>query len=272
MRSVLVKRITSGLLSVVTFLLLFLYANTGVARDKYEGIPDPKNPPRLVNNFSKEFPDFLSAAEEQKLEEKLVAFNRETSNQITIVIVDDLAGYPAWEFATYIGEKWGVGASKYDNGVVVLIKPTGGEGQRDMFIAVGDGLHPKINATRNSHLINDILKPEFSDGKFYQGLDRVTTAIMEMARDQFDDAAAAPKKSKLNFRKLLPLIVIVIILLFVFSRGGGGGGGTFGRGRGYYGGGFGGGGFGRGFGGGGGGGFGGFGGGGFSGGGAGGKW
>jgi len=267
MRSVLAKRITSGLLSVVTLLLLFLSANTAYARDKYEGIPNPKNPPRLVNNFSKEYPDFLSAVEEQKLEEKLVAFSRETSNQITIVIVDDLAGYPAWEFATYIGEKWGVGTGKYDNGVVILIKPTGGEGQRDMFIAVGDGLHPKINATRNSHLINDILKPEFSDGNFYQGLDRVTTVIMEMAKDQFDDAAAAPKKSKLNFRKLIPFIIITIILLFMFSRGGGGGGATMGRGRG-----FGRGGFGGGFGGGGSGGFGGFGGGGFSGGGAGGKW
>jgi uncharacterized protein len=267
MRSVLAKRITSGLLSVVTLLLLFLSANTAYARDKYEGIPNPKNPPRLVNNFSKEYPDFLSAVEEQKLEEKLVAFSRETSNQITIVIVDDLAGYPAWEFATYIGEKWGVGTDKYDNGVVILIKPTGGEGQRDMFIAVGDGLHPKINATRNSHLINDILKPEFSDGNFYQGLDRVTTVIMEMAKDQFDDAAAAPKKSKLNFRKLIPFIIITIILLFMFSRGGGGGGATMGRGRG-----FGRGGFGGGFGGGGSGGFGGFGGGGFSGGGAGGKW
>jgi len=267
MRSVLAKRITSGLLSVVTLLLLFLSANTAYARDKYEGIPNPKNPPRLVNNFSKEYPDFLSAVEEQKLEEKLVAFSRETSNQITIVIVDDLAGYPAWEFATYIGEKWGVGTGKYDNGVVILIKPTGGEGRRDMFIAVGDGLHPKINATRNSHLINDILKPEFSDGNFYQGLDRVTTVIMEMAKDQFDDAAAAPKKSKLNFRKLIPFIIITIILLFMFSRGGGGGGATMGRGRG-----FGRGGFGGGFGGGGSGGFGGFGGGGFSGGGAGGKW
>lgn len=244
--------------------------------DRYKGIPDKPNPPRLVNNLSKEYPDFLTAGETEALEKKLLEFNNQTSNQITIVIVDDLAGFPAWEYATYIGEKWGVGTSGFDNGVVILIKPTGGKGQRDVFVAVGEGLHPKINATRNSHIVNDILIPGLADGNRYGALDDATNAIMKMARDAFNDSDAAvkPKKKKRMSTALIIAFVVVVVFIYVI-KGGGGGGGTFGgRGFGGWGGGFGGGwsGGGGGWGGGGGGGFGGFGGGSFGGGGSGGKW
>src|ERR1041385_6723316 len=107
-------------------------------------IPEKPSPPRLVNNLSKEFPEFLSAGEEQALEEKLERFSRETSNQIVIVVVDDLCGYDANQFSTMLGEKWAVGQGKFDNGVVVMIKPTGGAGQRDAYIAVGYGLEGGI--------------------------------------------------------------------------------------------------------------------------------
>src|SRR4051812_12896608 len=104
-----------------------------------ECFPAKPSPARFVNNFSKEFPDFLSTEEEQSLEEKLQLFNKNTSNQIVVVIVDDLCGYDANEFSTRLGQQWGVGQGKFDNGIVVMIKPTGGEGQRDAYIAVGYG-------------------------------------------------------------------------------------------------------------------------------------
>ncbi|MCU0435676.1 MAG: TPM domain-containing protein [Bacteroidia bacterium] len=245
--------------------------------DRYKGIPDAPNPPRLVNNLSKEFPDFLTASETVALEKKLLEFNDQTSNQITIVIVDDLAGYAAWEYATYIGEKWGVGTKGFDNGVVILIKPTGGKRQRDVFVAVGEGLHPKINATRNSHIVNDILIPRLGNGDYYGALDEATNVIMQMARDAFNDADAAVKRKKKTSWSSVISILVAVLFVFVFvMKGGGGGGRTFG-GRGGWGGfggfgGWGGGGGGGWGGGGGGGGFGGFGGGSFGGGGSGGKW
>lgn len=245
-------------------------AQTGV--DKWKGIPDQQSPPRLVNNFSTQFPDFLSPSEEEALENKLVAFNNETSNQITIVIIDDLQGWRAIDFATELGEKWAVGTAEHDNGVVILVKPTGGEGQRDIAIAVGEGLQPKINATRNVHVKDDIIVPLFQEGKFYQALDEGTNALMAMAKDAYDDKAAAKKPYRIPWKLIMFLLFALIILIRIVKKGGGGGGYTMGRG-GFYGGG---GGWSRGgggsWGGGGGGGFGGFGGGSFGGGGVSGKW
>ena len=39
-------------------------------------------------------------------------------------------GYEPAEFADRLGEKWGVGQEKFDNGIVILLKPVGGKGQK----------------------------------------------------------------------------------------------------------------------------------------------
>ncbi|GIV27971.1 MAG: hypothetical protein KatS3mg027_1785 [Bacteroidia bacterium] len=49
-------------------------------------IPEKPNPPRLYNNFSKEFPNFLAPDEAEAIEQKLEKFSRETSNQIAVVV------------------------------------------------------------------------------------------------------------------------------------------------------------------------------------------
>jgi uncharacterized protein len=250
------------------FVLTLFTGNVFAQNDRYKDIPDAPSPARMVNNLSKEFPDFLSADETARLEQKLQDFGNATSNQIVIVIVDDLAGYASWEYATNIGEKWGVGTDTYDNGVVILIKPTGGAGQRDIAIAVGEGLQPKINATRNVHVKDDIIVPLFKDGQFYDALDQGTDALMAMAKDAYDDKAASKKSKGISWKTIILLIILTIFIARMISKGGGGGGFTMGGPR-FHRGGWGGG---RSWGGGGGGGFGGFGGGSFGGGGVSGKW
>jgi len=247
------------------FLLLTL---AGFAQDKC--IPARPTPVQFVNNFSAAFPDFLSSSEENALESKLQQFNKNTSNQIVVVIVDDLCGYDANEFSTRLGQKWGVGQGKFDNGVVVLIKPTGGSVQRDAYIAVGYGLEGVIpDITANQILKNELI-PRFQNDEFFFALDAATDVLISLAQEEYSykDYQKNSSKNWMPFIVFLVIIIAYIILSFrkrgyTVSRGG----------RTYYGGGWGGG-FG-GFGGGGSGGFGGggsFGGGGFGGGGAGGKW
>jgi len=113
----------------------------------------------LVNNFSAAFPDLLSAEEMAKLEKSLVAFSDSTSNQIVVVIVDDLQGLEPWQYATELGQAWGVGQAKEDNGVVILIKPTKEGIGRKTFIAVGYGLSAVIpDLTAKQPMVKYIIK------------------------------------------------------------------------------------------------------------------
>lgn len=265
-----------------TLFFVFLFAAAlGFAQnvDK-DGIYEQPSPPKLYNNFSKAFPAFLSPTEANALEEKLEKFARETSNQVTVVVVDDLAGLEAWDYATRLGQKWGVGGTaKFDNGVVILIKPTGGAGQRDVHIAVGYGLEGAIPDATAKRITEEELTPEFKNGNYAAGINKATDVIFSLAKGEYDSKTYDKRKGDnagKNWKYIVIAFVLVIILIRLFGGKGGGGRGftgssvgwglggmMMGGGRGWGGGSSGGGG---------GGGFGGFGGGGFGGGGAGGKW
>lgn len=238
-------------------------------------IPERPNPPRLVNNLSAEMPDFLSAEETAILEQKLSNFANETSNQIVIVVVDDLGGDEPWSYATELGQKWGVGQGKFDNGIVILVKPTGGEGQRNLFIAVGYGLEGAIPDLTTKRIRENEMYPYFKRGEYFTALDKATDVLIALAKGEYNSDAYG-KKTKKGFPigVIVPIILFILFIIFRSSKGGGSGGLTMGAAgfllgsMGRRGGGFGGGGFGGGSSGG----FGGFGGGGFGGGGSGGNW
>ncbi len=243
-----------------------------------QNLPEKPNPPRLVNDYT----NTLSPDEVNRLESKLVAYSDSTSTQIVIIMVDDLLGYDRASYAISIGEKWGIGQKGSNNGVVVLVKPNGKQGERGAFIAVGYGLEPVITDALQRRIIENEMIPKFREKNFYAGLDQATTVLMQLASGEFPagyNKKANPKSS--GFAFLIPIFIILFVLfiikkggnntmsggkntsfwttLFLLSAMGNGGRGSWG-------------GFSGGSGGGGGGGFGGFGGGSFGGGGAGGSW
>lgn len=235
--------------------------------------PKQSNPPRLVNQFSKAFPDLIAQADLDALERKLVAFSDSTSNQIVVVIVDDLQGMEPWQYATELGQAWGVGQAKEDNGVVILIKPTKEGIGRKAFIAVGYGLNAVIPDLTAKRIVEDYMLPAFKQGQYYTGIDQACTILMGLANGEIHHENLGQKRPVIKSAWLIKLIIIILVLIYLASKSKGGGT-SIGR-RGVFMGPWYGGGFGGGFGGGGGsdsGGFGGFGGGGFGGGGSGGSW
>jgi len=255
----------------IFFLLLAFVSSAQVEK----AIPPRPDPPKLVNDLTG---NFLTPEQATALERKLVAYDDSTSNQISVVIVSDLKGYSAADYAIALGRAWGVGNKNFDNGIVVLISTGGTAGNRDAFIAVGYGLEGVIPDLTADAILDNELIPNFKAGNYYRGLDEATDALIKAAEGKYKAPAGYHKKGK-GISPLLVIVIVIVLIIFLGGIGGGGGGGYVSR-RGYTGwpgggwiggGGWSGGGGGGGWSGGGGG-FGGFGGGGFGGGGAGGKW
>lgn len=244
-----------------------------------QNIPERPSPPRLVNDYT----NTLTADQKASLEQKLVAYDDSTSNQVAIVIVPTTGDYAPVDYATKLGRAWGIGNKKTNNGVVLLVA----KDDREVFISPGYGLEGALPDITVKSIIDNEITPNFKQDDFFRGLDLGTTAIFKAAAGEYK-APAGYRKSKGSGGggSILGIIIIVFIVLMLAGRGGGrGGGGMFSR-RGYgdfatgailgsllgggRGGGYGGGGFGGGSSGGGG--FGGFGGGSFGGGGSGGSW
>lgn len=243
----------------------------------------PKKPavPRLVNDFA----NFLTPEQEEALEQKLVAYDDSTSNQIAIVTLESITDqrgveYEDEEVALKILREWGVGNKNRNNGIVILVVKK----ERKIRIEVGYGLEGAIPDITAKNIIENDLTPNFKAENYYRGFDAATTSIIKAAAGEYKAPEGyADRGKKGGGISIGKIIFIIIIIIFILSSFGGGnrGGGFMSR-RGYRGfggpvifpGGFGGGGggFGGFGGGGGGGGFGGFGGGGGGGGGASGSW
>jgi len=209
---------------LIALLLTFSFLGNLFAQNSY--IPEKPTPQKLVNNFSKEFPNFISSEEEFLLEQKLESFYQSTSNQIVIVIIDDLNGYEPWEFATELGQKWGVGTKENNNGIVVLIKPTGGKGNRKYHIAVGYGLEGAIPDLATKRIQESELLPNFKQGRFYEGLDQTTDVLMALAKGEYNYKTYVKKSNQNGLIKAFFIVLIIIIFFIIKLKNNGGNGGS----------------------------------------------
>lgn len=157
--------------------------------------------------------NLLNSSDEQKLDNKLKQFSLSSSTQIVVLIVDDLCGMDASMYSTELGQKWGVGQSKEDNGIVVLVKPTGGKGQRKTFIAVGYGLEGVIPDAIAKRIVNNELLPNFKQGNFYNGLNKATDVLMSLAIKEYDYKTYEKQTSS---KKISGAVVLLVFLMVFF--------------------------------------------------------
>ncbi len=251
-----------------SFILLFVAFCVNV----FSQIPNRPSPQRLVNDFA----GIFTPSQRAELEQVLVMVDDSTSNQITVVTVNDLAGMDKAQYATELGEKWGVGDAKFDNGIVILIKPKTERERGELFIAIGRGLEGAIPDAIANRISDQVMIPYFKQNDYYGGTVAGVSYLYKLAKGEIDVASLKEKSGK---GRIFFIIFIVIAIVIIFSKKRGGGNDKDGNGHTSYGGSalpwifLGGGGFGGGSSSGySGGGFGGFGGGSFGGGGAGGSW
>ena len=193
---------------IPVLLLALLISTAGYTRDDCF----PKKSNRLVNDYV----GILNSSQEIQLENKLVNFANSTSTQIAIVIVKDLCGYDKASYTFKLAEDWGVGQRGSDNGVVIMVKPVGGTGQRHTFIATGYGLESVIPDAIAKRIVEYEMIPEFKNNNFYGGLDAATDVIMKLASGEFgpDDY-----KKSTNTKGLFGMIpILFFVFIYILSR------------------------------------------------------
>jgi uncharacterized protein len=247
-----------------------------------------KSLPRRTTNAVNDFAGLLSSGQQRNLESKLRQYQEETSTAIVIVSENSLEGEDEFEYSNRLAQAWGIGTGEYDNGVLIYIAKQ----ERRIRIQTGYGAEGFLPDAMAKRIIDNLITPNFRQGKFYEGLDIATSAIMDLGRGEYNNDDYDGKRQARGGSSAVYIFIFLIILIIIFSMIGGnddddddggyyrggryddpnhrrrrrrGGGFIIFPGGGFGGGGSGGGGFG-------GGGFGGFGGGGFGGGGAGGGW
>lgn len=148
-----------------------------------EWTPSPSR--QLVNDYA----GMLNAEQRQSLEQRLIAFDDSTSNQILIVITSSLHGDEIKAVGQRIGEKWGVGHGEFSNGVVILIKSKSEEEpDGEVAIITGYGLEGALPDIFCKHIIDDQMIEPLSEGDYYEAIVGALSVIEPVAAGEYSYA------------------------------------------------------------------------------------
>ncbi len=157
----------------------------------------------------------LAANEVQLLEDSLQNLARTTGTQIVVVIVEDLCGFEPYAFATKLGEQWGVGQAKQDNGIVFLIKPKQASSKGEAFIAVGRGLHGTIPDAVSYTIVENEFIPLAKQKKYFEGIAKSVQILSDLSRGKYPASEYAPEK-KSHKGGILGAVVFFLVIAGVF--------------------------------------------------------
>jgi uncharacterized protein len=205
--------------SVLTGWLFVFLGLTHVYSQTDTSVFPPKPEPAVyVHDYS----DWLSAGEKQQLELKLRGYWDSTSTQIVVMIRPDLGDYDRATYAIELGNRWGIGDEKKDNGVVLLVKTEAPD--RGVFIATGYGAEGGLTDLEAGRIIRNTMAPFFRSQQYYAGIEAGTDAIIaalegEFTRSDSDTAHLSKGEEKVVILLLLVLFLIIFgIILAVRSK------------------------------------------------------
>lgn len=159
----------------------------------------------------------LSADQAAQLESLLRSYEQESSNQLVLAIVPNMAGETIETYAVRLFEKWKLGDKKRDNGVLLLVSLE----ERRMRIEVGYGLEGRLTDAISSAILQETLMPSFRQGRYFEGIFRAFQQIIAATQGEYQGAS----KSSFSGRKAMGgggviLFVIFVSVMLLLSRRG----------------------------------------------------
>lgn len=196
-------------------LLLLLLLPTLALSAQELWCPEPTN--RLVNDYS----GMLSPTQRNELEQRLVAFDDSTSNQILVIITPSLHGCEIMELGTRIGTSWGVGQKDLKNGLVILIKSkTDEEPYGDVALVPGYGLEGALPDAFCKHIIDDQMISPLSEGDYYTALTQALDVIEPVCRGEYSyaDYKESDRAALWFFLGFMVITVVILVLAHQYDK------------------------------------------------------
>jgi len=166
---------------------------------------NPGQPIGFVNDFA----GLFTSEQKQNLETKLSNFEKETTNEISVVTIPSLQGDTIENFAVELFEDWGIGKKDKDNGVLILIA----RDDRRMRIEVGYGLEGYLTDAQSFWIINNIMRPNFQQEDYYGGIDGAVGKIIAATKGEEMPTSDSEETERIPYGAFVALIPILLIWL-----------------------------------------------------------
>ncbi len=134
----------------------------------------------------------LTEEQEDALEQRLSAYDKQTSNQIAILIVESMSGSDIVESAVEVHRAWGLGDADKNNGILILAAMT----DREVMIHTGYGLEGAVPDIVAGGIITKDVAPHFADGEYYEGLNAAADSLEkhiggEYTAERYDESGGS---------------------------------------------------------------------------------
>ena len=114
-----------------------------------------------------------------------------------------------------MGRKWKIGQKGKNNGIVILWAPQ----DRKINIQTGYGMEGALPDAYAKRIIEQEIKPNFRELRYYEGLNRATDRIITYAKGEFKADENADEE--ISLLPILFFFLILIFIIYLMSRGGG---------------------------------------------------
>lgn len=181
---------------------------------------------RFVSN-----PDgILTAAAVAELDAGLKYVRRNTSAEAVIVVVDDIDGGDIDGFATELFDKWKLGKSDLDNGLLILVA----KDLRRGVIRTGYGLEGVLPDITCGRILREVMFPHFRQGDYDGGITAAFSTISQILNDpanrdeilsrEADSDFAGGQDEDIDFFSVYLVIVatltfaLLLVLIIVYAE------------------------------------------------------
>lgn len=123
--------------------------------------------PEKPTGFVHDFAGIMLANQVANLELKLQNYEKTSTNEIAVVIVESLDGDVIENVAQDIFTKWGIGKEGKNNGVLLLVALS----ERKTRIHTGYGVEGDLTDLGTSYIQQEVIVPAFREEKYYEGID-----------------------------------------------------------------------------------------------------
>lgn len=168
--------------------------------------------------------EMLSPEVETRLTQMLQAHEQASTEQVVVVTLPDLQGYPIEDFGYQLGRHWGIGQEGEDNGALLIVAKE----ERAIRIEVGYGLEGRLTDAQSAVIINNVISPAFRQNDFQSGIVNGAAAMIKvlggepLAVPQRQQRPAVQQKPEVGMVALF-FIIMMAVIFFIGSRGGRGG-------------------------------------------------
>lgn len=168
----------------------------------------------------------LTPEQTGKLNELLLDYRAETSNQFAVLIIPSLEDEALELYAIRVAEAWALGEADKDNGLLLLVALA----ERKLRIEVGYGLEGVLTDAFCGRVIDHTIAPRFRQEQYFEGISAAVLELIRQTGDEFSpDPALEPGRAGISDKTgaylflILPFLMILAVSIFLgrnraFSR------------------------------------------------------